>query len=71
MYWVHLLFFSLNIFRIYQAVGRHIDLHPESRDLFPNYNSGRKPLLLKGAAGPLSGGKHNAAYFHGQCAYIR
>jgi len=56
----------LNIFKIYQAVGRHIDLHPESRDLFPNYISGRKPLLLKGAAGPLGGGKHNAAYFHGQ-----
>jgi len=56
----------LNIFRIYQEVGRHIDQHPESRDLFPNFNSVRKPLLLKGAAGPLSGELHSASYFHGR-----
>ncbi|KAI9457887.1 nucleoside hydrolase [Russula earlei] len=56
----------LNIFKIYQEVGRHIARHPESRDLFPNYNSARKPLLLKGAAGPLSGELHSANYFHGR-----
>jgi len=58
--------FSLNIFKIYQEIGRHIDRHPESRDLFPNYFSERKPLVLKGPAGPLSGQVHNAAYFHGR-----
>ncbi|KAH9986999.1 nucleoside hydrolase [Russula compacta] len=56
----------LNIFKIYQAVGRHVDQNPESRDLFPNYNSSRKPLLLKGPAGPLSGELHSASYFHGR-----
>lgn len=65
----HLL--SLNIFKIYQEVGRHIDQYPESRDLFPNYSSARKPLLLKGPAGPLSGELHSANYFHGRCASIR
>jgi Inosine-uridine preferring nucleoside hydrolase len=66
---VHSPHLSLNIFRIYQEVGRHIDQHPESRHLFPNYFSERKPLLLKGPAGPLSGQVHNAAYFHGRYAY--
>jgi len=56
----------LNIFKIYQVVGRHIDQHPEARELFPNYTSARRPLLLKGAAGPLSGELHSAAYFHGR-----
>ncbi|KAI0290395.1 nucleoside hydrolase [Multifurca ochricompacta] len=56
----------LNIFKIYQAVGRHIEQHPEFRDLFPNYDSTRKPLVVRGPAGPLSGELHNAAYFHGR-----
>ncbi|KAI0301088.1 Inosine/uridine-preferring nucleoside hydrolase domain-containing protein [Multifurca ochricompacta] len=56
----------LNIFKIYQAVGRHIEQHPEFRDLFPNYNSARKPLVVRGPAGPLSGDLRNAAYFHGR-----
>ncbi|KAI0247287.1 Inosine/uridine-preferring nucleoside hydrolase domain-containing protein [Lactifluus subvellereus] len=56
----------INIFRIYQAVGRHIEQHPESRHLFPNYNPTRKPLVVKGAAGPLTGEVHSAAYFHGR-----
>ncbi|KAI0267014.1 nucleoside hydrolase [Gloeopeniophorella convolvens] len=56
----------LNIFKIYQAVGRHIEQYPESRSLFPNYNPARKPVVVRGAAGPLSGELHNAAYFHGR-----
>ncbi|KAH9971125.1 nucleoside hydrolase [Lactifluus volemus] len=55
-----------NIFKIYQAVGRHIEQHPESCHLFPNYNSSRKPLVVKGAAGPLNGDLETAAYFHGR-----
>jgi hypothetical protein len=57
---------SLNIFKIYQAVGRHIEQHPEDRDLFPNYSSTRKPFVVRGSTGPLSGELHSAAYFHGQ-----
>ncbi|KAH9055466.1 nucleoside hydrolase [Lactarius vividus] len=56
----------LNIFKIYQAVGRHIEQHPEERNLFPNYSPTRKPFVLRGAAGPLSGELHNATYFHGR-----
>ncbi|KAF8265057.1 Inosine/uridine-preferring nucleoside hydrolase domain-containing protein [Lactarius quietus] len=56
----------LNIFKIYQAVGRHIEQHPEDRDRFPNYSPGRKPFVVKGSMGPLSGELHNAAYFHGR-----
>jgi Inosine-uridine preferring nucleoside hydrolase len=61
---------SANIFKIYQAVGRHIEQHPESCHLFPNYNSSRKPLVVKGAAGPLNGDLETAAYFHGRYAYV-
>ena len=63
---------SLNIFKIYQALGRHIEQHPEDRDLFPNYSSTRKPFVLRGSVGPLSGnyiaqptfmaGKHISAF---------
>ncbi|KAH9032457.1 nucleoside hydrolase [Lactarius pseudohatsudake] len=56
----------LNIFKIYQAVGRHIEQHPEERNLFPNYSPTRKPFVVRGAAGPLSGELHDAAYIHGQ-----
>ncbi|KAH9008454.1 nucleoside hydrolase [Lactarius hengduanensis] len=56
----------LNIFKIYQAVGRHIEQHPEERNLFPNYSPTRKPFVVRGAAGPLSGELHDAAYFHGR-----
>ncbi|KAH9171185.1 nucleoside hydrolase [Lactarius sanguifluus] len=53
----------LNIFKLYQAVGRHIEQHPEERNLFPNYSPTRKPFVVRGAAGPLSGELHDAAYF--------
>ncbi|KAH8993484.1 nucleoside hydrolase [Lactarius akahatsu] len=56
----------LNIFKLYQAVGRHIEQHPEERNLFPNYSPTRKPIVVRGAAGPLSGELHDAAYFHGR-----
>ncbi|KAI9437595.1 nucleoside hydrolase [Lactarius indigo] len=56
----------LNIFKIYQAVGRHIEQHPEERHLFPNYSPTRKPFVVRGAAGPLSGELHDATYFHGR-----
>ncbi|KAH8996418.1 nucleoside hydrolase [Lactarius hatsudake] len=56
----------LNIFKLYQAVGRHIEQHPEERNLFPNYFPTRKPFVVRGAAGPLSGELHDAAYFHGR-----
>ncbi|KAH9032452.1 nucleoside hydrolase [Lactarius pseudohatsudake] len=56
----------LNIFKLYQAVGRHIEQHPEERNLFPNYSPTRKPFVVRGATGPLSGELHNATYFHGR-----
>ncbi|TFY76348.1 hypothetical protein EWM64_g7659, partial [Hericium alpestre] len=55
-----------NIFKIYQAVAKHIEKHPESRARFPNFDQARKPLLLKGPSGPLAGELHSAKYFHGR-----
>ncbi|KAA1473944.1 nucleoside hydrolase [Dentipellis sp. KUC8613] len=55
-----------NIFKIYQAVSKHIEEHPEARARFPNFQQARKPLLIKGPTGPLEGDLHSAHYFHGR-----
>ncbi|KAG2078776.1 nucleoside hydrolase [Suillus decipiens] len=54
-----------NIYKLYQAVGRHIALHPEHAARFPNFSPTIPPLLAVGPEGPLEGGRHFAQYFHG------
>lgn len=55
-----------NIYRLYQAIGRHIALHPEDAARFPNFSPTVPPLLAVGPEGPLEGGRHFAQYFHGR-----
>jgi inosine-uridine nucleoside N-ribohydrolase len=55
-----------NIYKLYQAIGRHIALHPEDSARFPNYSPTVPPLLAVGPEGPLEGGRHFAQYFHGR-----
>ncbi|KAG0706076.1 nucleoside hydrolase [Suillus ampliporus] len=54
-----------NIYKLYQAIGRHIALHPEDEARFPNFSPTIPPLLAVGPEGPLEGGRHYAQYFHG------
>ncbi|OAX42300.1 nucleoside hydrolase [Rhizopogon vinicolor AM-OR11-026] len=54
-----------NIYKLYQAIGRHIALHPEDEARFPNFSPTVPPLLAVGPDGPLEGGLHYAQYFHG------
>ncbi|KAG1836752.1 nucleoside hydrolase, partial [Suillus subalutaceus] len=55
-----------NIYKLYQAIGRHIALHPEDAARFPNFSPIVPPLLVVGPEGPLEGGRHFAQYFHGR-----
>lgn len=55
-----------NIYKLYQAIGRHIALHPEDTARFPNFSPTVPPLLVVGPGGPLEGGRHFAQYFHGR-----
>jgi hypothetical protein len=59
---------SLNVFRIYRAVERHLAAHPEDAHRFPNFNPENRPILVKGSAKPLEGNIHGAQYFHGRYA---
>ncbi|KAG9316698.1 nucleoside hydrolase [Chiua virens] len=55
-----------NIYKLYQAVARHIAAHPEDRGRFPNFAPGIPPILALGPHGPLQGDRHFAQYFHGR-----
>ncbi|OCH95134.1 nucleoside hydrolase [Obba rivulosa] len=57
---------SLNVLKIYQAVARHLDIHPEDKSRFPNFSPSRKAILARGVDGPLQGDLHSAQYFHGR-----
>ena len=57
---------SLNVLKIYQAVARHIQLHPEDASRFPNFSQPRKTILARGVDHPLEGELHSAQYFHGR-----
>ena len=61
---------SSNIYKVYQAIGRHIALHPEDEARFPNFSPEVPPLLAVGPDGPLEGGRHYAQYFHGLCVSL-
>ncbi|EPQ57468.1 nucleoside hydrolase [Gloeophyllum trabeum ATCC 11539] len=55
-----------NIFKLYQAVGRHIEQYPEDKHRFPNFDASAKPFVVKGASRPWSAETHTAEYFHGR-----
>ncbi|KAF9227273.1 nucleoside hydrolase, partial [Gyrodon lividus] len=55
-----------NIYKLYQAVGRHIATHQEDKEKFPNYTPDVPPILALGPDAPLEGDRHFAQYFHGR-----
>lgn len=57
---------SHNLLKIYQAVDRHLRVHPHDENRFPNFRQVNKTVLTRGADGPLEGGIHSAKYFHGR-----
>jgi hypothetical protein len=62
---------SLNVFRVYHAIEKHIQAYPDDASRFPNFQTtdpSKRPLLVRGAAGPLQGDIHGAQYFHGRHA---
>lgn len=59
-----------NILKLYGVLDTYVQQHPEHAHRFPNLSSGHgtgstRPLLVKGASGPLGGKTHTAKYFHG------
>lgn len=55
-----------NILKIYGVLDRHVTEHDPEMERFPALKQEKKPLLIRGAAGPLDGPGHSAAYFHGK-----
>lgn len=53
-----------NIFKVYQLTHKHLEAHPEDTHRFPNLKN--RPILAKGAAGPLEGALNLAEYFVGR-----
>ncbi|EIW82782.1 nucleoside hydrolase, partial [Coniophora puteana RWD-64-598 SS2] len=56
---------SLNIYKLYKAIARHLEVHPEDSSRFPNFGPAVKPFLALGPKGPLKEDTHYAEYFHG------
>jgi hypothetical protein len=56
---------SNNILKVYQAISVHLEHHPDDKNRFINF-FGSKPILARGANGPLHGDLHNAHQFHGR-----
>ena len=64
-----------NTLKLYGVLDRHFKAVPGDKAQFPATQSSRKPVLVKGAAGPLEGQGHTAKYFHGSvstssCSHI-
>jgi hypothetical protein len=60
---------SLNVFRVYRTIERHLVVHPEDAPRFPNFGPDKRPILIKGSAAPVNqGDTHYAQYFHGRLA---
>ncbi|EGO25563.1 hypothetical protein SERLADRAFT_465909 [Serpula lacrymans var. lacrymans S7.9] len=57
---------SVNILKLYQTIDRHLELHPEDKARFPNFDPTAGPTLAFGASGPVEGTRHYAKYFHGR-----
>lgn len=55
-----------NILKIYGVLDRHVQDHDPEMERFPALKQAKKPLLIRGADGPLAGPAHSAAYFHGK-----
>ncbi|KAF7783052.1 hypothetical protein Agabi119p4_2428 [Agaricus bisporus var. burnettii] len=56
----------LNILKLYQAIDRHLQKHPEDVIRFPNFAPQRRVILTRGCDRPCEGKSHNAQYFHGR-----
>ncbi|KAF5325618.1 hypothetical protein D9611_000107 [Ephemerocybe angulata] len=56
----------LNILKAYQAIAKHLEIHPEDTLRFPNFRPDSPPLLVRGVSAPLEGSLHSAQYFHGR-----
>ena len=58
-----------NILKIYGVLDAQFKACPEDIERFPGFKrhlqNRKKPLLLRGAARPISGAVHTAKYFHG------
>ena len=57
---------SLNILKVYQAIGRQIKEHPEDAKRFHNFAPDKRIILARGCEGPIEGELHSAQYFHGR-----
>ncbi|KAF9070906.1 Inosine/uridine-preferring nucleoside hydrolase domain-containing protein [Rhodocollybia butyracea] len=55
-----------NVLKSYQAIRRHLDLHPHDAIRFPNFFNAIKTIICRGSDGPLEGALHSATYFHGR-----
>lgn len=55
-----------NILKIYGVLDRHVTEHDPEMERFPALKQSKKPLLIRGADGPIAGPAHSAAYFHGK-----
>lgn len=53
-----------NIIKTYGVLDTLVKKSAEAARRFPNFGK-TKPLLIRGANGPLSGKGHTAKYFHG------
>lgn len=56
----------LNILKMYQAVGRHVEKYPEDAKRFHNFAPGKHIKLARGCEGPTEGEIHSAQHFHGR-----
>ncbi|KXN90166.1 hypothetical protein AN958_04656, partial [Leucoagaricus sp. SymC.cos] len=56
----------LNILKLYQAIERQIEKHPEDASRFPNFSPDKRIILARGCEGPIQGELHSAQYFHGR-----
>ncbi|EJD43942.1 nucleoside hydrolase [Auricularia subglabra TFB-10046 SS5] len=54
-----------NVLKIYDAVQRHCDRHPEDARRFEHLSARPRAMLSRGASGPIEGSLELAEYFHG------
>jgi inosine-uridine nucleoside N-ribohydrolase len=63
-----------NLLKIYGVLDRHAKENDKEIERFPALKAKRKPIVIRGADGPIDGPSHSAAYFHGKdgrwCSYV-
>ena len=53
-----------NILKTYGVLKKHLKEHPQDAKRFPYFGK-TKPVIIRGANGPVCGKGHTAKYFHG------